>query len=133
MARTRAEKPRMFVRRAPLHARSADSPFPARPFLRDQFTMPAQDGVRCHKGRDVAKRSSADLVSGHTEPPALIIGQSNATAAQLRLQGPILFAEEVDDIRLLSLEPSKERHEQKMECEHASESIRIEVRRSFRT
>jgi catechol 2,3-dioxygenase-like lactoylglutathione lyase family enzyme len=43
--------------------------------------MPAQDRVRCHKSRDVAKRSSADLVSEHSQPPTLIVGQSDAMAA----------------------------------------------------
>jgi hypothetical protein len=110
-----------------LHARAAGSPFPAGPLLRDQFAMPAKDRVRCHKSRDVAKRSSADLVSEHSQPPKLIVGQSDATTAQLRLQGPVLFAQEVDHITLLSLDPSKERYEQELEWEHASESIRIKV------
>jgi hypothetical protein len=43
------------------------------------------------------------------------VGQSDATAAQLRLQSPVLFAHEVDDIALLLLEPSEERHEEEME------------------
>jgi hypothetical protein len=85
--------------------------------------MPAEDRVRCHKSRDVAKGSSADLLSQHRQPPPLIVGQLDATAAQLRLQSPVLFAQEVDDIALLLLEPSEERHEEEMEWEHASESI----------
>ena len=36
------------------------------------------------------------------------VGQSDATAAQRRLQSPVLFAHEVDDIALLLLEPSEE-------------------------
>ena len=98
-----------------------------RPLLRNQFAMPAKERVWCHKRRDMAKGSSADLVSQHRQPPTLIVAQLDATAAQLRLQSPILFAEEVDDIALLSLDPTKERHEQKMEREHTSESIRIEA------
>ncbi|MET0163903.1 MAG: hypothetical protein ABW318_02730 [Vicinamibacterales bacterium] len=43
------------------------------------------------------------------------VSQSDATAAQLRLQSPVLFAHEVDDIALLLLEPSEERHEEEME------------------
>jgi hypothetical protein len=53
----------------------------------------------------------------------LIIGQSDAATAQLHLQSPVLFAKEVDDSALLSLDPAKERCEQKVEWEHASESI----------
>ena len=74
--------------------------------------MPAEDRVRCHKRRDVAKGSPADLVSERTESPTLIIGQSDPTTAQLRFKGPVLFAQEVDDVTLLSLDPSKERYEQ---------------------
>jgi hypothetical protein len=46
----------------------------------------------------VAKGSSADLMSQHCQPPPLIVGQSEATAAHLRLQSPVLFAKGVDDI-----------------------------------
>ena len=55
----------------------------------------------------------------------------DATASQLRLQSPVLYAQEVDDMALLSLEPSEQRDEQEMEWEHASESIRIEVEAVF--
>ena len=96
-----------------MHARSARPPRPRCPLLRDQFAMPAKERVWCHKRRDVAKGSSADLVSQHSQAPTLIVGQLNAAAAQLRLQGPILFAEEVNDSTLLSLEPTHEHHEQK--------------------
>jgi hypothetical protein len=77
--------------------------------------MPAEDRVRRDKSRDVAKCGSADLMSEHRQPPPLIVGQADATAAQLRLQDPVLFAQEIDDIALLALEPAKERHEQEME------------------
>ena len=49
------------------------------------------------KRRDMAKGSSADLVSQHGQAPTLIVAQLDATAPQLRLQGAILFAEEVDE------------------------------------
>ena len=88
-----------------MHARSAGPPFPPGPLLRDQFAMPAEDRVRCHKSREGAKRSSADLVSEHSQTPTLIVGQSDATTAHLRLQSPILFAQEVDDVVLLSFDP----------------------------
>jgi len=80
----------------------------------------------------VAKGAPADLVSEHSQPPTLIIGQSNAMTAQLRLQGPVLFAKKIDDSPLLTLDASKERHEQEVEWKHASESIRIEVDAVFR-
>jgi hypothetical protein len=98
-----------------MHARSAGPPFPAGPLLRDQFAMPAENRVRRDKGRDVAKGASADLVSQHRQPSTLIVGQPDATAAQLRLESPILFAQEVDDIALLSLKPANKRHDQEME------------------
>jgi hypothetical protein len=75
-------------------------------------------------------RCGAGLVgqSGvRAQPATLIVSQSDATAVELRLEGPILFTEEVDDIPLLSLDPTKECHEQKVEWEQASESIRVEV------
>jgi hypothetical protein len=54
-------------------------------------------------------------MSEHTQPPTLIIGQLDATTAQLCFQGSVLFAEEVNDSTLLSLDPSKVRHKQKVE------------------
>jgi hypothetical protein len=110
-----------------LHARSAGPPFPAAPRLRDHFAMPAEDRVRCHQRRDVAKGAPADLVAEHSQSPTLIIGQSNAMAEQLRLQGPVLFAKKIDDRTLLTLDPSKERHEQEVERKHAPESIRNSI------
>ena len=101
--------------------------FPAAPRLRDQFAMPAEDRVRCHQRRDVAKGAPADLVAEHSQSPTLIIGQSNAMAEQLRLQGPVLFAKKIDDRTLLTLDPSKERHEQEVERKHAPESIRNSI------
>jgi hypothetical protein len=62
-------------------------------------------------------------MSEHTQPPTLIIGQLDATTAQLCFQGSVLFAEEVNDSTLLSLDPSKERYEQELEWKHASESL----------
>jgi len=64
-----------------MHARSAGPPSPPGPLLRDQLTMPAQDRVRCRQSRDVPQGSSADLVSEHSQPPTLIVGQSDAMAA----------------------------------------------------
>jgi hypothetical protein len=74
--------------------------------------MPAQDRVRCRQSRDVPQGSSADLVSEHSQPPTLIVRQSDAMTAQLRFQRSDFFAEEVDEIELLSLDSSKECHTQ---------------------
>ena len=115
-----------------MHARSARPPRPRCPLLRDQFAMPAKERVWCHKRRDVAKGSSADLVSQHSQAPTLIVGQLNAAAAQLRLQGPILFAEEVNDSTLLSLEPTHEHHEQKWNG-NTRQNLSESTSRSFRT
>lgn len=41
--------------------------------------------------------------------PIATVGQADATASRLRLQSPVLFTQEVDDIALLSLEPSEQR------------------------
>jgi hypothetical protein len=71
----------------------------------DQLAMPAQNRVRRHEGCDVG-RPTADLLPEHRESPPLIVGQSPAVAAQLRLQHAVLFAQELDDVSLLALKPA---------------------------
>jgi hypothetical protein len=47
---------------------------------------------------------SANPVSEYRAPPSLIIGQPEPAAAQLPLQHPVLFAQEIDNVSLLALE-----------------------------
>jgi hypothetical protein len=47
---------------------------------------------------------AANPVSEYGEPPSLTIGQPQAAAAQLPLQHPVLFAQEIDDVSLFARE-----------------------------
>ena len=80
--------------------------------------MPAQNRVRRYERCDVAQRPSANPVSEDSEPPPLIIGQTQSAAVQLPLQDPVLFAQEVDDVSLLVLEPSEQRSQNQLKRDH---------------
>lgn len=54
------------------------------------------------------------------ESPVLFIIQPEPPAAQLHLEGAVLFAEKGDHIALLAIEPSKQRRQQHLQRNHTS-------------
>ena len=78
------------------------------PFPRDQLAVSSENGVWRDESRDLSQHAPAESQPQHREPSALIVVQPKPSAAQLRLQRAVLFAEEGDHIALLALEPSKQ-------------------------
>jgi hypothetical protein len=69
----------------------------------------AQNGVRRHEGRDLREQPATKPVSQFSEASALAVVETQALASEPGLQQSILFAQERDDISLLTLEPSAQR------------------------
>ncbi len=64
-----------------------------RPLAGHQFTMPAQNGVWRHKGRDLCEQPPTKPVSQFSKAAALAVVETQALASQSGLQPSILFAE----------------------------------------
>jgi hypothetical protein len=70
--------------------------------------MPAQNGVRCDDRRDVREHSTAEALTKCRKPPPFVVRQSEPSAAQLRLENPVLFLTKRDHIPLLSVKPAQQ-------------------------
>ena len=104
------------------HCRSAQ-PLPSvGPFPRNQLAVPPQNGIWRDDGRDVLQHAPSESVPKQRETTALIIVQPQPPATQLRLERPVLFAQERDDVMLLALEPSQQCHQQHLQRNHRAES-----------
>ncbi len=79
--------------------------------------MPAQDCVRRHDSRHLAQDSSAKGLTLRGEPSALVVGESDALAAELLLEDAVLFNEVVDGLSLLAVEPACARGDEELKRE----------------
>ena len=68
--------------------------------------MPAQDRIGNNERGDVGKCSSAQCLAEHGQPPALVVGQSEALSAELLFQDAVLLAEVLDGGILLARDPA---------------------------
>ena len=80
--------------------------------------MPSENGVWRDERRNFSQHAASESLPQHGEPSALTIVQPEPLAAQLRLEGAVLFAEEGDHIALLALEPAKQRRPQHLQRYH---------------
>ena len=90
-----------------------------RPFARHQLAVPAQNGVRRHDGRDLREQPATEPVSQFGEASALAVVETQALPGEPGLQQSILFAQERDDVGLLTMEPAAQGRDQQLEREHA--------------
>ena len=75
-------------------------------FDRDQLTMPTENRVRTKHGWDFEEPLAADSLALHRESSSLIVGESRALAIVKFEENSVLFDQEIDDVILLSIEPS---------------------------
>ena len=116
--------PSRVIRRHPHHqpgdrARRPWSP-PASPgtpviFLRDQLTIPAQDGVRGDNAGEPRKHLAPELLAAHRKPSPLRIGESDSFAAKLFSEHPVLLSQVVDRVLLLAVEPPRRGQDEELE------------------
>jgi hypothetical protein len=81
--------------------------------------MPAQNGVRRHKGRDLREQPPAKSMAQNRQAPTVTVVEAQALPGEPRLQNAILLPQERDDIGLLTIEPAAQRCEQQPERKHA--------------
>ncbi len=81
--------------------------------LRDQFTVPAKNGVWCHIAGDLNQGPTSEPLAPHSESPTSGISQAKRFAAELLAEDLIFFAQIVDQVYLLAVQPpSHGQHEE---------------------
>ena len=76
------------------------------PLLCNQLPVPAKDGVWRDDRCDFGKGASSDGLAPHGKPSALMIGQSEPSAAELLLENTVFLLEVLDDRILLTADPT---------------------------
>ncbi len=79
--------------------------------------VPAEDGVGRYDGGNVGKDPPTEDPALSCEPPPLVIGETQASPAELLFQHSILFNEVLDDLGLVAIYPSGEGGEEELERE----------------
>ena len=96
-----------------------------RPFGCDQLSVPAQDGVGCDDGGNLAEQSTTEDLALRSESTSLVVGQAQAFAAELLLQHAVLLDEVVDGLGLVAVDPAGERGEEELEGEELGREAAI--------
>jgi hypothetical protein len=85
------------------------------PLQGDQATVPSEDRVGRHDGRDLPQDPSAESASPRREAAALVIGQPEAAPLQLLLQDAVLLYQVLDNVLLVAIDPPREGQEQHLQ------------------
>jgi hypothetical protein len=76
---------------------------------------------------------SAETLTEEGEPATFVVAQAHSPAVQLRLQYPVLFPQEFDEIVLLPFEPADRHGDDQVQRQHARRSAPNPCRGSFWT
>ena len=79
----------------------------------DDFAMPAPNGVRCDDAATGFMEPLSECLNLDGKSSSLIVAESNSHAWDKLAKDAILFADVIDNSRLLTVQPSRERdHEE---------------------
>jgi hypothetical protein len=78
------------------------------PFAGDQLAVPPENRVRRHVRCNVRENPTAQALTDPGETSTFIVTRLHPSAAQLALQGAILFPKKLDDVALPPFEPAGE-------------------------
>jgi len=81
--------------------------------------MPSENGVWRHDRRALGEQPTTEAVSDGCETSPLMVAQPHPMTAQLCLEYPVLFAEELVDIALLLFQPAAQRPDHQVQWDHA--------------
>jgi hypothetical protein len=107
-----------------LGRRSLSAPVPrAIVFSSDELVVPAEQGVGRDDGGEPGEHAATEQLSANGEPPALIIGEADASAAELLAQDAILLAQVVDDEQVAALQPARGHEDQHLKNQRTRRSF----------
>jgi hypothetical protein len=99
-----------------LHEARPTGPTPVAvvPLGRHQFPVPSQERVRCDQGLKFVQNLASKRVGFSGESAAFGIGEANAPPAQALLEHAVLFLEVLDHVHLMTVDPTREHHQQQV-------------------
>ena len=68
--------------------------------------MPAQQRLRCHDRRQLGQNLPSQSFGSGGQPTSLVIGEPQASLAELFTQHPVLLAQVLDHLKLALIHPS---------------------------
>jgi hypothetical protein len=77
--------------------------------------VPGQQRVRCHNRGEISEDTTSEILSSRRQSSALRVAEPQTPVAELFAQDAVLFLEIFDDVALLLVHPSGERHEQELQ------------------
>ena len=89
-----------------------------RPLPRDQFPVPAKNGVGRDERCDLAQQPAPQAVAEFCEAPTLVIVETQPPSLKTDLQHTILFAEKRDRVFVFTLSPRAEHRQHELERRH---------------
>jgi hypothetical protein len=84
------------------------------PLLRNEGTVPTQDGVRREERADLCQELATEDFSFDSQASTLVVVQQDAAFAEFLLEDLVLGAEIVNDLLLLLVDPAREDGEQQL-------------------
>lgn len=102
-----------------------------RPFPGDQLAVPAQNGVSRDDRRHLCQQPTTESRATSSQAPSVAVGEPQTLILQVRLQHAVLFAQVLDGLMLVALEPTDESGDEQLQWNHAP-SLR-HLGRNFRT
>jgi hypothetical protein len=102
-------------------------------FVRNEFPVPAQQGLRRDNGRHFRQHPSAQQPSFGCQAAALVVCEADPPAAQLGTKDSVFLAQILDRVLLLLIHPSSNSNQQKAErilpLRHRLSSLPLSSRR----
>ena len=89
------------------------------PFASDQFTMPAENRVRCDNRRHLREQTTSRRCPSSAEASSLAVVETYTPSTEPELQDSILFSQKGDRIGLLTMKPRTHRHDEQLKRSHA--------------
>jgi hypothetical protein len=97
----------------------SEAPPRIRPFPGDQLAVPAQNGVSRDDRGHLRQQPTTERRATSRQAPSVAIGEPQTLILQLRLQHAVLFAQVLDDLMLVALEPTDESGDEQLQWDHA--------------
>jgi hypothetical protein len=82
--------------------------------------VPAENRVGGDHRRNLRQTPTTERRSEGRQAPLFVVGEPHALVVQVRLQNPVLFAQVLDDLVLLVLEPADKKRDEQVQRNHAS-------------
>jgi hypothetical protein len=102
------------------HVGASRLAFRVGPLPGDELPVPAENCVRRDDRRNLRQKPPTERRAQSSQAPPVVVGEPDALVAQARLQNPVLFAQVLDGLMLLVLEPADKKRDEQVQRNHPS-------------